>query len=236
MTWNILWLSSFPLSLLFCWATDTAAHGTCVCFQSSAWPVYASCFLLCGDLLSGQITKSLPVTASSVSLVLRKTMQSFLRKSHSNSKTSQKTPRTSALQPICYLSTAQLPKKPKNLTTKNVPAAQWTHGPWPPPSLASIEIGESVAGEPRHPSKTSGVFFFKAPCEKMTQHFQEPLFFLLGCFLVVSIWLEHVEISLKHPFICGALKWQRRNLPELFFKHQLNSTRIQVVTIPSITR
>lgn len=78
--------------------------------------------------------------------------------------------------------------------------------------------------------------FFKRLVRKWRNISRNRCFFLLGCFLVVSIWLEHVEISLKHPFICGALKWQRRNLPELFFKHQLNSTRIQVVTIPSITR
>lgn len=194
MTWNILWLSSFPLSLSFCWATDTAAHGTCVCFQSSALPVYASCFLLCGDLLSGQITKSLPVTESSVSLLLRKTMQSFFGKKHSNSKTSKKTPRTSAPQPICYLSTAQLPKKTQELGELKTCQQRNGHTAldllhlWLRSRLENLSrVNRAIRAKPQ-----DVFFFWKAPCEKMTQHFQEPLFFLLGRFLVVSIWLEHV--------------------------------------------
>ena len=51
-------------------------------------------------------------------LFCQKPCSHFLGKSHSNWKTSKKTPRASSLQPICYLSTAQLPKNTKNLARK----------------------------------------------------------------------------------------------------------------------
>ena len=149
----------------------------------------------------------------------------------------KKTPRTSALQPICYLSTAQLPKKTQELDDQKRAGSAMDTRPLTS-SIFGFDRDWRICRGWTAPSEQNLSFFFfeKRHVEKMTQHFQEPLFFLLGCFLVVAIWLEHVEISRKHPFICGAFKWQRCNFQELFFKHQLNSTRIQVVTIPSINR